>query len=50
MEFFVKNGVPFGYEGISKTVANGKKATYYVCENRKNMKLHNKYQESIIAK
>lgn len=49
-DYLIKNGVSFGENGISKTVSGGKKATYYLTEAWDNMKLHNKYQKSIIAK
>lgn len=44
------HNIKFGYGGLSKTVASGRKATYYLTESRYNLKLHNKYQESLIAK
>ena len=30
-------GVPFGENGISHTLGNGRKKTYYLCESDKNM-------------
>ena len=31
------NGVPYGENGISHTVGKGRKKTYYLCENARNM-------------
>lgn len=30
-------GVPYGENGISHTVGKGRKKTYYLCENARNM-------------
>ena len=49
MEFLTSNGVPFGYEGISHTIARGRR-TYYLCESSRNKKLHNDYEKSIGTK
>ena len=49
MEFLPFNGVPFGYEGISHTIARGRR-TYYLCESSRNKKLHNDYEKSIGTK
>lgn len=49
MFFLKKNGVRFGENGISKTVASGRKATYYLTESRDNMILHKQYQNNIIT-
>ena len=35
-------GVPYGENGISHTVGKGKKRTYYLCENSRNMQKYNK--------
>lgn len=49
-DFLVANGVRFGENGISKTVASGKRATYYLTESDDNKELHEQYLKSIIAK
>ena len=46
VESLVKNGVTYGYNGISHTYSRHRK-TYYIAESFKNMKLHNEYQEMI---
>lgn len=47
MEYLASKGVPFGYEGVSHTVAKGKKITYYLCESVRNRHLHKEYQKMI---
>ena len=39
IKYLVSNGVKFGENGISHTLGNGKKSTYYLTESNKNMKL-----------
>ena len=46
MEYLTSRGVPFGYEGISHTIARGRR-TYYLCESYSNMKKHKQYEKSI---
>lgn len=50
VDFLTKRGVKYGENGISKTVAGGKKATYYLTESVRNMRLHEKYLDKIIVK
>ena len=50
MEYLTKvKGVLFGYEGISRTYSNHRTNTYYICENKRNMKLLNEYRKSRIV-
>lgn len=48
--FLEEHGVNMGSGGISATLGKGFKKTYYLCESYKNLKLHKKYLESILAK
>jgi len=48
MEYLTKvKGVPFRENGVSHTY--GHHRTYYLCENKKNMKLLNEYRKSRIV-
>lgn len=46
MEYLTSKGVPFGYDGISHTIARGRR-TYYLCESYSNMKKHRNYEKEI---
>lgn len=46
MEYLTSKGVPFGYDGISHTIARGRR-TYYLCESYANMKIHRNYEKEI---
>lgn len=48
MMHLTKKGVPFGENGISHTIARGRRS-YYLCLSEKNTKLHKEYQHSIKA-
>lgn len=49
MEYLTSKGVPMGYNGISHTVARGRR-TYYMTESKRNLRLLEKYRESRIVK
>ena len=46
MEYFRRNGVNIGENGVSHTNSRHRR-TYYLAESKKNMSLHKKYQEMI---
>ena len=46
-DFLESKNIPFGENGISHTVARGKKITYYLCESVRNKQLHKEYQKMI---
>ena len=48
--YLVAHGVREGSNGISHTIAKGRKRTYYLCESEWNMKKLNKYRKNKIVK
>ena len=49
-DYLVAHGVREGRNGISHTIAKGRKRTYYLCESEWNMEKLNKYRETKIVK
>ena len=49
-DYLVAHGIREGRNGISHTIAKGRKRTYYLCESEWNMEKLNKYRETKIVK
>ena len=49
-DYLVAHGVREGRNGISHTIAKGRKRTYYLCESEWNIEKLNKYRKNKIVK
>ena len=48
VNYLISKGIDYGYEGISHTTSKHSGITYYLTENKYNMKILNEYRKNII--